>query len=147
MSDYAPMKAVLSDRPFTDPEWLFERKLDGERCGAFRRNGRVHLLSRSARTLDPTYPELVQALGVDGPDVLIDGEIVAFAGRRTSFERLQQRLGIRDPERARRSGVAVYYYLFDILELDGEDVRPLPLLARKAKLRGAVAFGGPLRYT
>jgi bifunctional non-homologous end joining protein LigD len=147
VGDYAPMKAVLTARPFTDSDWLFERKLDGERCGASRRNGRVHLLSRSGRTLDPTYPELVQALRVAGPDVLLDGEIVAFVGGRTSFERLQQRLGIRDPERARRSGVAVYYYLFDILELDGEDVRPLPLLARKAKLREAVAFGGPLRYT
>jgi len=41
VSDYAPMKAVLSDRPFSDPNWLFERKLDGERCGALRRSGQV----------------------------------------------------------------------------------------------------------
>jgi bifunctional non-homologous end joining protein LigD len=54
---------------------------------------------------------------------------------------------IRDRERARRSAVAVYYYVFDLLELDGEDLRGLPLLERKAKLRHAVEFRGRLRYT
>jgi bifunctional non-homologous end joining protein LigD len=147
MTQYTPMKAVLTDRPFSDPDWVFERKLDGERCGALRRNAQVHLLSRTGGTLDATYPELIDALSVDGPDLLVDGEIVAFAGGRTSFERLQQRMQIRDPDRARRSGVAVYYYLFDLLELDGEDVRPLPPLGRKGQLRGAVEFGGRLRYT
>jgi DNA ligase D-like protein (predicted ligase) len=147
MSGYAPMKAVLSDEPFSDPNWVFERKLDGERCGAVRRAGRVHLLSRTGRRLDRSYPELVDALEVDGPDLLVDGEIVAFKRGHTSFERLQQRMGISDPERARRSPVAVYYYLFDLLELDGRDIRPLPLLERKALLRDAVDFRGHLRYT
>jgi len=140
------MKAVLIERPFSDPDWVFERKLDGERCGALRRGGRVQLLSRTGRTLSPTYPELVDALSVDGPDLLIDGEIVAFVDGRTSFERLQRRIGITDPVRARRTGVAVYYYIFDLLELGGEDVRGLPLLERKAKLREALAFHGRLRY-
>jgi bifunctional non-homologous end joining protein LigD len=78
---------------------------------------------------------------------LVDGEIVAFRGGQTSFERLQQRMQIRDAERARRSPVAVYYYVFDLLELAGEDVRPLPLLERKARLRRAVSFHGHLRYS
>lgn len=147
MSEYAPMKAVLSDEPFSDPNWVFERKLDGERCGAIRRAGVVHLLSRTGRRLDRTYPELVDALSVDGPDLLVDGEIVAFASGQASFARLQQRMGISDPERARQSPVAVYYYLFDILEFDGHDVRGQPLLDRKALLRHAVEFHGHLRYT
>src|SRR5947209_11165668 len=116
-SSYAPMKAVLSDLPFSDPAWVFERKLDGERCGAIRSDGRVKLLSRTGESLNSTYPELADALSVDGPDLLIDGEVVAFAGGQTSFERLQQRIGIRDPERARHSPVSVYYYVFDLLEL------------------------------
>jgi bifunctional non-homologous end joining protein LigD len=147
MSSYTPMKAVLSDRPFSDPSWVFERKLDGERCGALRSSGRAHLLSRTGRRLDATYPELVDALSVAGPDLLVDGEIVAFARGRSSFERLQQRMGIHDAERARQSSVSVYYYLFDLLELDGRDVRELPLLERKALLRQAVEFRGHLRYT
>jgi bifunctional non-homologous end joining protein LigD len=147
VSDYAPMKAVLSDRPFSDPNWVFERKLDGERCGAVRRGGQVRLQSRSGKVLNGTYPELVDALAVDGPKLLVDGEIVAFKGGQTSFERLQQRIGISDPERARRSPVAVYYYVFDILAVDGRDLRPLPLIERKAALRRAMAFGGHLRHT
>jgi bifunctional non-homologous end joining protein LigD len=126
---------------------VFERKLDGERCGAVRRGGRVTLLSRNGRVMDDSYPELVDALAVKGSDLLIDGEIVAFKGGQTSFERLQQRMQIRDAERARRSPVAVYYYIFDLLELGGEDVRPLPLLDRKARLKQAVEFRGHLRYT
>jgi DNA ligase D-like protein (predicted ligase) len=147
MSDYAPMKAVLYDRPFSDPNWVFERKLDGERCGAIRRSGNVHLLSRTGQSLTSTYPELVDALAIAGPDVLLDGEIVAFDRGRTSFERLQQRIGIHDARRARLSPVAVYYYLFDLLECDGEDLRSLPLLERKARLRRAIDFRGHLRYT
>jgi DNA ligase D-like protein (predicted ligase) len=147
MSGYQPMKAVLTDRPFSDPDWVFERKLDGIRCGAFRQRGAVTLSSRSGETLNRTYPELVDALSGDGPDLLLDGEIVAFAGGRTSFERLQQRMGIHDPARARSSPVAVYYYLFDLMELDGQDLRARPLLERKAALRRAVHFQGRLRFT
>lgn len=147
MSRYQPMKAVLTDRPFSDPEWIFERKLDGERCGALREHGRVQLLSRSGKVLNNTYPELVDALGSGGSDLLVDGEVVAFRGRETSFEQLQRRMQIHDPERARNSGVRVYYYLFDLLELDGRDVRGLPLRERKTRLRRAVQFGGPLRFS
>jgi len=141
------MKAVLHDRPFSDPNWVFERKLDGERCGAVRRRGKVHLLSRTGQRLDQTYPELVDALAWTGPDLLLDGEIVAFDHGQTSFSRLQQRIGIHDATRARQSSVAVYYYVFDLLELDGRDLRPLALIERKALLRRAVEFRGHLRYT
>jgi DNA ligase D-like protein (predicted ligase) len=147
MSSYRAMKAVLTDHPFSDPNWVFERKLDGIRCGAVRRAGEVTLSSRSGEELNRTYPELVDALAQTGPDLVLDGEIVAFSGRRTSFERLQQRMGIHDPALARRSPVAVYYYLFDLLELDGEDLRPRPLRERKAALRRAVSFRGRLRFT
>lgn len=146
MSDYQPMKAVLSDRPFSDPDWIFERKLDGVRCGVSRDDGQLRLLSRTGRIMNRTYPELVDAL-TGGPDLLADGEIVAFSRGATSFSRLQQRMGIDDPERARASRVAVFLYVFDLLELDGEDLRRLPLRERKRKLRKALAFGGPIRLT
>jgi bifunctional non-homologous end joining protein LigD len=147
VTDYVPMKAVLTDRPFNDPDWVFDRKLDGERCGALRRGGKVTLLSRTGRPLGAAYPEVADALAVDGPDLLIDGEIVAFKGGQTSFSQLQQRMGLSDPARARRSRVRVYYYIFDILEVDGEDLRPLGLLERNARLRAAVEFRGHLRHT
>jgi bifunctional non-homologous end joining protein LigD len=146
MSAYAPMKAVLVGEPVSGPDWLFERKLDGIRCGVIRRGGSAKLVSRSGETLDRAYPELVDALH-GGGDLVADGEIVAFRRGATSFARLQGRMQIRDPERARRSRIAVYLYLFDLLELEGDDLRPRPLRQRKRALRGALAFRGHVRFT
>jgi bifunctional non-homologous end joining protein LigD len=144
-----PMLATLTDRRFSDPRWLFERKLDGERCLAFRDGGRVRLLSRTRQHLDGTYPEVVDALApLPVGDFVVDGEVVAFDRGRTSFGRLQQRIGISDPERARRSPVAVFYYVFDLLHLDGQDTTALPLRARKSLLRDTLSFRSrELRYT
>src|SRR6266498_4413726 len=114
----APMLAVLTHQRFSDPGWIFERKLDGERCLAFRQGGRLRLLSRTRQLLNDTYPELVGPLeSQSSDDFIVDGEIVAFEGRRTSFERLQRRIQLRDPVAALSSGVPVFYYLFDVLHL------------------------------
>jgi DNA ligase D-like protein (predicted ligase) len=144
-----PMLATLTDARFSDPRWLFERKLDGERCLAFREGGRVRLMSRARQHLDGTYPEVVHALASQAVgDFVVDGEVVAFDRGRTSFGRLQQRLGIRDPQRARRSPVAVFYYVFDLLHLDGDDTTALPLRLRKSLLRDTLSFRAhALRYT
>jgi bifunctional non-homologous end joining protein LigD len=142
------MLATLTHDTFSDPEWLYERKLDGVRCLVFRRGRRLRLRSRNRKEMNGTYPELVEELGkVPCDDFVVDGEIVAFEGHRTSFSRLQQRIGIRDPEEARRSGVAVYLYLFDVLHLEGRDVTKLPLRDRKRLLKRALSFGGHLRFT
>jgi bifunctional non-homologous end joining protein LigD len=143
-----PMKAKLTDRPFDDPDWLFERKLDGIRASVRRRGDEVTLTSRTGKSLTPAYPELVDALAADPAErFLADGEIVAFEGSRTSFERLQGRMGIHDPELARLTGIPVFLYLFDLLEFDGHDLTGLPLRRRKAALRRALSFEAPVRYT
>jgi bifunctional non-homologous end joining protein LigD len=142
------MLATLSHDTFSDPRWLYERKLDGVRSLAFRRGERLRLLSRNRKEMNDSYPELVEALQKQPcDDFIVDGEIVAFEGRRTSFFRLQQRIGIRDPEEARRAGVAVYLYLFDVLHLEGYDVTRLALRQRKRLLKRALSFGGRVRFT
>jgi bifunctional non-homologous end joining protein LigD len=141
------MLATLTDRYFSDPDWLYERKLDGERVLARRVGGRVRLLSRTGRDLTGSYPEVAEALAGDGPDLLLDGEVVAFEGGRTSFARLQRRMGLTDPEAARATGVVVRYYVFDLLHEAERDLAGEPLRARKASLRKAVRFTGPVRYT
>jgi bifunctional non-homologous end joining protein LigD len=143
------MLATLTEDRFSDPRWVFERKLDGVRCLA-RRTGRgeVRLLSRNDQDMSRTYPEIADALAAQAEaELIVDGEVVAFDGRRTSFERLQGRLGLTDADQARGTGIAVYYYVFDIVHLAGHDVRRLPLLTRKKLLRRAVAFHDPLRFT
>src|SRR5919197_38072 len=98
-----PMLATLTTRTFSDPDWIFERKLDGERCLAFRRGRTVRLLTRNRKQVNTHYPELVEALAAqEAEDLVIDGEIVAFEGNRTSFARLQ-RLGGLDREASRRA--------------------------------------------
>jgi hypothetical protein len=101
-----PTLATLTEKRFSDPGWIFERKFDGERCLAFRDANRVRLSSRNRQSLDATYPELVDALAAQHMSrFVVDGEIVAFEGRRTSFARLQGRLGFTDAEQARASGI------------------------------------------
>src|SRR3954454_12782933 len=132
------MKAVLSDQPFSDPDWIFERKLDGIRCIAIRDASGVSLMSRTARRMNDQFPEIAEALGREArEDFVADGEVVAMRDGVSSFELLQQR---------RRRRVAVYYYVFDLPSLDGEDLRPVPLRERKARLRRALEFNGPIRF-
>lgn len=143
-----PMLATLVHEPFSRAGWIFERKLDGERCLAFCSSSGARLLSRNRKDLGIHYPELEEALAeLAGESMVLDGEVVAFEGKVTSFERLQARMQVSDPEDARHSGVAVYYYLFDILHLAGLDLTGLPLRARKRVLRGAVRFRDPVRFT
>jgi DNA ligase D-like protein (predicted ligase) len=133
-----PMKAVLSDQPFSDPDWIFERKLDGIRCIAIRDRSGVSLMSRTARRMNDQFPEIAEALEREpAKDFILDGEVVAMRNGVSSFELLQQR---------HRRRVPVYYYVFDLLRLDGEDLRPLPLRKRKARLRRALDFKGPVRF-
>jgi bifunctional non-homologous end joining protein LigD len=142
-----PMLATLTHDPFSDPDWVFERKLDGERVLAYRSEDGVRLRSRNGTELDDTYPELYDAVRASSDlACILDGEVVAFEGSRTSFSKLQSRLQLSDPEQARASEVEVFFYLFDVLHLDGSSTRDLPLRARKAVLREALAFDDPLRW-
>ena len=143
------MLASLTQDRFSDRDWFFERKLDGVRCLARRaKGGAVRLASRNEKDMTATFPEIAQALAEQSEAaLLVDGEIVALQGRRTSFERLQGRLGIIDPDAARATGIAVFYYVFDILHLDGDDTRKLPLRERKQLLRSALTFTDPLRFS
>ncbi len=143
-----PMLATLADAAFDDPQWIYERKFDGERVLAHKRGGSVRLLSRNRKRLNDTYPELVDAVGEQPAGcVIFDGEVVAFSGRATSFERLQERMQLKNRDEARASGVAVYYYVFDVLYLEGRDITGLPLADRKRLLRAAGDWEDPVRYT
>jgi bifunctional non-homologous end joining protein LigD len=143
-----PMKAKLGAKPFSDPGWVFERKLDGIRAIAERQGERVTLTSRTGRDLTRSYPELAAALAAEAAeDFLADGEIVAFDGGRTSFAKLQGRIHLQDPRPQLIAQVPVFLYLFDLLRFDGHDLTELPLRARKGALRRAFSFHGPVRYT
>ncbi|RKT86251.1 DNA ligase D [Saccharopolyspora antimicrobica] len=145
---HEPVLATLTGHRFSGPDWLFERKLDGVRVIAGCDGDRPVLWSRNRKRVDAAYPEVVDALVAQGADrFVIDGEMVAFEGDRTSFARLQKRIHLTDPAAARRTGVAVFYYVFDLIAFGGVDLTGLPLRTRKRLLRECFEFTDPLRFS
>jgi DNA ligase D-like protein (predicted ligase) len=144
-----PELATLTRDRFSDPRWIFERKLDGERCLAFADRGGTRLMTRNQHDNSSTFPEIASALTAQrlGDDFIVDGEIVAFDKDQTNFSLLQQRFGVVKPSADLLAKVPAYYCLFDVLYAGGQDVRPLPLLERKKILRGLLSFDDPLRFT
>ena len=133
------MLATLTDRRDFGEDWLLERKFDGERCIARKEGDAVRLESRTAKALTGTYPELRAVLAAQRPGrFLLDGEVVVFDGEQTSFSRLQQRLGVTSPSPALVEAFPAVYCVFDLLELDGEDLTARPLVERRARLEKAI---------
>lgn len=138
-----PMLATLTDAPFSHPDWLFEPKLDGVRAVALVRDGAVKLVSRRGLDATKQYPALAQELARQPVyEAAFDGEIVALDERGVpSFELLQQRLNLsREPDIRRADAeIPVLYYAFDLLHLDGYDMRAAALEHRKELLARVLA--------
>jgi bifunctional non-homologous end joining protein LigD len=141
--------AKLADKPFSDPNWLFEIKWDGIRTVAFVDNGDVRLFSRSKRDVTAEFPEF-QDLGTHlrAGTAILDGEIVTLdENGRSDFQKLQNRFGVSRPSQKLMSDVPLNYYLFDVLYCNGFDVRETPLLQRKELLRQMLRGDNRVRYS
>ncbi|HJZ62985.1 MAG TPA: DNA ligase D [Candidatus Acidoferrum sp.] len=132
-----PMLATLRDKPFSDPNWLFEIKWDGVRALGWVSDGKVTLRSRNNIDITKRYPELASLPAeFSAREAILDGEIVALDERGlSSFERLQERMHVRAPNEKLIAGTPVVYYVFDLLYCDGFDLREAPLLQRKQLLQ------------
>ena len=123
------MKARLVEKAPPRGEWIYEIKFDGFRAVVFIRNGAVRLVSRNNKDLGERFPEVVESLGkLKTRDAIIDGEIVALDPKgRSSFQLLQaSELDEKRPP--------VVFYAFDLLRMDGADLRTEPLIERKGRL-------------
>ena len=139
-----PMLARTADSPFSHADWLFEPKLDGHRVMAFLQRGKVTLLSRNGHDLTSSVPMIVEELEAQPEEELVlDGELVALdADGRPDFGLLQQTMHLEPrPVNAPPGPVTLAYYPFDILYVDGKDLRRIPLADRKRVL-GQVVIGG-----
>jgi DNA ligase D-like protein (predicted ligase) len=144
----SPMLATLTDRPFSREGWLFEPKMDGERCLVFRDGEDIRLFSRNHKSLNLKYPELTEAFRNQKTAAFIaDGEIVTFERDVTSFAKLQPRMQVQRPGAELRREVPVWFYAFDLLYFASYDTRQVPLRYRKELLVRAFQFNDPLRLT
>ena len=145
-----PMLATLTDRRFSDTDWIYEPKLDGERCLIYRNGDSIKLFSRRKLSLNHVYPELVEAIRAQSlKQFILDGEVVAFEPgdpSKTSFARLQTRMHVSSEAEARRSKVPIFFFAFDLLYLSGVDLRKGPLKERKKLLEAGFTFKGPFRF-
>jgi bifunctional non-homologous end joining protein LigD len=138
-----PMKAKLVENPPGAGDWIYELKFDGIRLIAVKNKEKVLLLSRNQNELSARFPEIVDAVkNLPADECVIDGEVVALDEEgRSSFQLLQAREmeGRRSP---------IYFYAFDLLQLDGKSLVSLPLEARKSVLEKLCADAGDaIRYS
>jgi bifunctional non-homologous end joining protein LigD len=146
-----PMLATSVEKPFDNPEWLFEIKWDGYRAVSFIQDGKVRLVSRNQNDLTGEFPELHELpRSVKADHAVLDGEVVVLDEQgHASFSLMQQRTGIRKDGRrtgARRE-LHVVYYIFDLIYLDGYDLRQVALEQRKEALSKIIVPSDLVRYS
>jgi bifunctional non-homologous end joining protein LigD len=132
-----PMKCQLRATLPEGDEWVYEVKFDGFRGLALKQGSTAELLSRNNKDLGGRFPGVVRALEkLPHSEFVLDGEVVALDREGRSSFQLLQRIG--DPAANR---IALCYYIFDILSLNGKDTTTLPLMKRKALLKTVLADG------
>jgi len=145
------MLATATDHAFDNPEWLFEIKWDGYRAIAFIESGKVRLCSRNQNDLTAQFSELRELPKfIKSETAVLDGEIVVLDEQgRSSFSLMQQRTGFRSHGRrvAGQSGLPLAYYVFDLIYLDGYDLRRVSLEERKQVLAQIVSANELIRYS
>src|SRR6202047_1990996 len=141
--------ASLSEKPFSNPDWLFEVKWDGVRGIAYLANGEVSVRSRAGREISFEYPEVRDLSNqLDASEAIVDGELVALdSAGRSNFQRLQNRAGVRNPSRQLLESIPATYYAFDLLYCDGCDLRKVPLERRKNLLKQILRPNTHIRYS
>lgn len=145
---FSPMLATLTHDHFSSDEWIFERKWDGVRCIIKKNGEEVKLISRNDKVLNNTYPEIYDAMKEQKVEkCIVDGEIVTFEEDISSFSKLQNRMQIRDRQKALETGIPVCFYAFDLQYFEGYDVKKLPLRGRKTILKNGFEYNDTFRYT
>jgi bifunctional non-homologous end joining protein LigD len=144
-----PMLAHPETKPFNDPDWTFELKLDGFRTLALVRNGKVRLLSRRGGDASKQFPEL-QDLGVlvRSKEAVLDGEVVALDEEGLpSFGLLQERTGWKGGRTGREPHptIPILYYVFDMLYDDGYSLLGVPLRERRRLMMARLLDGPAVR--
>src|SRR3954469_10798075 len=146
-SEITPMMAFASATLPQGPDWVYEIKWDGVRALCFVDGKNVGLVGRSGKVVDAQYPELAGiAEQLNAKTAVLDGEVVAFdKNGGPTFAEIQPRIGARQQNVAALSKTnPVTFFAFDLLYLDGYDLREVALIERKRMLGSRIrSVGGP----
>ena len=149
-ADITPMMAFPSATLPKGPDWLYEVKWDGVRALCFLDQKKVRLIGRSGKSMEAQYPELSAVVQhLNAKTAVLDGEIVVFDAKGIpSFAEIQPRIGARPQNVAALSKTnPVMFFAFDLLYLDGYDLRQVALVERKRMLSSRISAAGVLRYS
>jgi DNA ligase D-like protein (predicted ligase) len=134
-----PMKAYLTKKYFSDPNWIYEEKFDGIRAIVVKKDNKVTLYSRNKNILNKKFSSIVKELEkLKTKNYIADSEIVAFENNITSFSKLQK---------IKKEKIEVFMYVFDLLYFDKFDLRDENLLKRKEILKNELKFSDKIRFT
>jgi bifunctional non-homologous end joining protein LigD len=134
-----PMLATMIDAPFDDRNWVFETKWDGFRIIARINHGDVTLFSRNGKNVTKAYGSVAMALAKIRHHAVLDGELVALDKKgRSRFQLLQE---------VQKVGGRLRYCVFDLMFLDGRDLRRIPLVERKRRLRRILRGSASIHYS
>ncbi|MCU1237826.1 MAG: dependent ligase, partial [Candidatus Solibacter sp.] len=150
-SSIEPMKAIIAERVPRGDEWLFEIKWDGVRAVAFLDNEEVRLQARSGLRCERQYPELaVLPHQLAATRAILDGEIAVLDPKGVSrFHLIQPRIANSDPNTIAHlvRSTPVVYFAFDLLYLDGWDLRCVALETRRELLEQVLTPGASVRLS
>lgn len=133
----SPMLATLVDKPFDEPGWIYEVKWDGYRAVALMNKANVEILSRNKKSFNDKFYPILEALKQWNIKAVVDGEIVVVNDKGLAdFSALQGWRSEADGQ--------LFYYVFDLLWLDGKDVKGLPLTDRKQLLQQIIPAEDPV---
>ena len=134
-----PMLAKLHDKAFNDAEWVYEIKWDGYRAIADIGKNEIKLYSRNGLSFKTDYPAVYEELKKIKKNVVLDGEIVALDSEgKPAFQLIQQY--------AQDQSVALCYYVFDCLYVNGKSIENKPLLERKQILKDLLPESDVIKY-
>jgi len=145
-----PVKPELLKKPFDSPDYVYELKFDGMRIIATKNGKQLALQTRNVKNVSKRFPEVAKELAaLPCRQCILDGEIVSVRdGKVRGFEYLQNRIGITDEKtiKSRLQTNPVAFFVFDIIYLDGYDLRRVPLVTRKSILENIVDSKGSVQY-
>jgi bifunctional non-homologous end joining protein LigD len=135
-----PMLATLIDKPFNEPGWIYEVKWDGYRAIALMNKGNVNLISRNNKSFDEKFYPVKQVLEDWKINAVVDGEVAVLNENGIAH------FGTLQNWRSEADGQLIYY-VFDILWLNGKNLKELPLIDRRTILKNILPSGTLIRFS